>query len=295
MSNVGTTMTTPQPKLGDVRDAVRDRYGALAEEASVPPSADRVARSAGYSEGDLAAVPDGANLGLGCGNPVALASLRPGDVVLDLGSGAGFDAFIAARSVGERGRVIGVDMTPAMVEKARENARKVALTNVDFRLGTIEELPVESGAVDVVISNCVINLSPEKPRVFAEAFRVLRPGGRLMISDLVTLAELPASVRESVAAYVGCVAGVSTKDQYFQMLRDAGFERVDVAGEKSAAALLGMTSGEANPCACSDPTVSSIVGELVKSVPLEDLIEAAQLVVSVQIAAHKPPIAAVGG
>jgi arsenite methyltransferase len=290
MSNLGGSMTTQQPTLGDVRDAVRDRYGALAEEASVPPSADRVARSAGYSEGDLAAVPEGANLGLGCGNPVALASLRPGDVVLDLGSGAGFDALIAARSVGERGRVIGVDMTPAMVEKARENARKVALTNVDFRLGTIEELPVESGAVDVVISNCVINLSPEKSRVFAEAFRVLRPGGRLMISDLMTLAELPASVRESVAAYVGCVAGVSTKDEYLRMLRDAGFERVDVAGEKPAAALLGMANDGANPCACSDPTVSSIVGELAKSVPLEDLVEAGRLVVSVQIAAHKPTV-----
>ena len=280
-------MTNQEPMLGDVRDAVRDRYGAVAKEASAPPSAARLARSAGYSEGDLAAVPEGANLGLGCGNPVALASLRPGDVVLDLGSGAGFDALIAARAVGERGRVIGVDMTPAMVEQARENARKLALTTVEFRLGTIEELPVESGSVDVVISNCVVNLSPQKPRVFAEAFRVLRPGGRLMISDLVTLAELPASVRQSVAAYVGCVAGVSTKDEYLHLLRDAGFERVDVAGEKPAAALLGLGSGEANPCACSDPTVSSIVGELVKSVPLEDLIEAGRLVVSVQIAAHK--------
>ena len=280
--------TTVQSNTGDVRDTVRERYGELAEKASTHVSASRVALRAGYTEEDLAAVPDGANLGLGCGNPVALASLCPGDVVLDLGSGAGFDALIAARSVGDGGRIIGVDMTPEMVEKARTNAATVGLTNVDFRLGTIEELPVDSGAVDVVISNCVINLSPDKPRVFAEAFRVLRPGGRLMVSDIVTLAELPASVRSSVVAYISCVAGVSTKDAYVRMLQHAGFERVDIVGEKPAAPLLGMMGGDADACACSDPTVSSIVSELAKSVPLEDLMDAARLVVSVQVAAYKP-------
>ena len=279
---------TPQdhPDTEEIRDTVRKRYGALAAEAS-SQGAERVARAAGYSERDLAAVPEGANLGLGCGNPVALASLRPGDVVLDLGSGAGFDALIAARGVGEQGRVIGVDMTPEMVAKARANAEKVGLTNVDFRQGTIEELPVETGTVDVIISNCVINLSPDKPRVFAESFRVLRAGARLMVSDIVTLAELPASIRSSVAAYVSCVAGVSTKDDYIRMLRDAGFERIDIVGEKPAAPLLGMMSG-GDACSCSDPTVSSIVSELAKSVPPEDLVAAAQLVVSVQVAAYKP-------
>ena len=281
------TATTRPTKTGDVRDTVRQRYGALAEEVSPPLSAGRVALAAGYTDEDLAAVPRGANLGLGCGNPVALASLAAGDVVLDLGSGAGFDAFIAARAVGERGRVIGVDMTPEMIEKAGTNAARAGLANVEFRLGTIEELPVESGAVDVVISNCVINLSPQKPRVFGEAFRVLRPGGRLMISDIVTLAELPASVRSSVAAYISCVAGVSTKNDYVQMLRDAGFERVDIVGEKSAAPLLGMMAGS-DTCSCSDPTVSSIVSDLAKAVPAEDLVVAAQAVVSVQIAAYKP-------
>jgi SAM-dependent methyltransferase len=271
----------------DVRDTVKKRYGAVIEETT-HSSAEKAARSAGYSDADLAAVPEGANLGLGCGNPVALASLRPGDVVLDLGSGAGFDALIAARAVGERGRVIGVDMTEAMVEKARANAASVGRPNVEFRLGTIEELPVESGTVDVVISNCVINLSPEKFRVFAEAFRVLRPGGRFMVSDLVTLGELPASVRESPAAYVACVAGVSTKDDYLRMLRDAGFKDIDVVGEKNAAALFGMGVPGASQSACADPTITSFVSELLKTVPVQDLIETARLVVSVQIAAEKP-------
>jgi arsenite methyltransferase len=280
-------MTTRQPLADDVRDTVRKRYGAVVRETA-HPSAEQVALGAGYSENDLAAVPDGANLGLGCGNPVALASLRPGDVVLDLGSGAGFDALIAARAVGEGGRVVGVDMTREMVEKASANAAKAGVTNVEFRQGTIEKLPLASETVDVVISNCVINLSPEKHRVFAEAFRVLRPSGRLMVSDLVTLGELPASVRDSAAAYVACVGGVSTKDDYIRMLQDAGFEHIGVVGEKNAAALLGMTTPEASPCACADPTVSSIVGELTKTVPLHDLMEAARLVVSVQITATKP-------
>jgi SAM-dependent methyltransferase len=277
-------MTTREPLPSDIRDTVKQRYGAAVGE-NPKANAKRVALSAGYSEADLGTVPDGANLGLGCGNPVALASLKPGDVVLDLGSGAGFDAFIAARTVGATGRVIGVDMTPEMVEKARANAMKVGLGNVEFRLGTIEELPLETGTVDVAISNCVINLSPEKSRVFAETFRVLKPGGRLMISDLVTLGELPTSVRESAAAYVACVAGVSTKDEYLRMLDEAGFQRVSIVGEKNAAGLFGMGDSQS---ACADPTISSFVGELLKTVPVEDLMESARLVVSVQIAAEKP-------
>jgi arsenite methyltransferase len=251
-----------------------------------------VSRRIGYRSRDMEAVPEGANLGLGCGNPVALASLRPGDVVLDLGAGAGFDALLAARAVGDTGRVIGVDMTEEMVAKARANAAKAELANAEFRLGTIEALPVEDASVDVVISNCVVNLSPDKPRVFAEAFRVLRPGGRLMISDLVTLGELPATVRASLPAYVGCVAGVSLKDDYVAMLGAAGFERIAIAGEKSAAAMLGVADldagGSAAACACADPTIASLVGELAASVPVADLLQAARLVMSVQIAASKP-------
>lgn len=279
-------MSTPTTSSEDLRDTVRRRYGALASDATPPLGAERMARTIGYSEGDLGAVPEGANLGLGCGNPVALATLRPGDVVLDLGSGAGFDAFLAARAVGERGRVIGVDMTEAMVEKARANAVKAELPNVEFRLGTIEALPLADASVDVVISNCVINLSPDKPRVFREAFRALRPGGRLMVSDLVSLGELPPSVRASLAAYVGCVAGVSLKDEYVTMLRDAGFARVEIVGEKNAAAMLGVDDPAA-ACACADPMVSGLVGELMKSVSVDDLMLAARLVVSVQIAAYK--------
>ncbi|MDD5289463.1 MAG: arsenite methyltransferase [Dehalococcoidales bacterium] len=180
----------------------------------------------GYSPDDLRSVPEGANLGLGCGNPVALASLKKGEVVLDLGSGAGFDAFLSANRVGKTGRVIGVDMTPEMLETARENAKKGGYKNVEFRLGDIESLPVDDNSVDVIISNCVINLSPDKPAVFKEAYRVLKSGGRLMVSDIVLLKELPASLKESAEAYIGCVAGASKKDEYLKMVKDAGFKSV---------------------------------------------------------------------
>jgi arsenite methyltransferase len=182
-------------------------------------------------------VPEGANLGLGCGNPVALATLKKGETVLDLGSGAGFDAFLSANRVGKTGRVIGVDMTPEMMETACENAKKGGYKNVEFRLGDIESLPVDDNSIDVIISNCVINLSPDKPKVFKEAFRALKPGGRLMVSDIVLLKELPASLKESAEAYVGCVAGASKKDEYLKMIKDAGFKSVKAvnAGELKAA------------------------------------------------------------
>ncbi len=260
-------MTTEGPTTEDIREAVRRRYGGVAS-GETPATAERMARAVGYGTSELEAVPEGANLGLGCANPVALASLQPGETVLDLGSGAGFDAFLAARAVGERGRVIGVDMTREMVEKARRNAAKAELSNVEFRLGTIEALPVGDASIDAVISNCVINLSPDKPAVFREAYRVLRPGGRLMVSDLVTLGELPASVRQNMAAYVGCVAGVSMKEEYVAMLGAAGFTRVQIAGEKSAAAMLGVTDAAQAGCACADPIVSSLVGDLMKSAPI---------------------------
>jgi SAM-dependent methyltransferase len=194
-----------------------------------------MARRIGYSEEQLEAVPEGANLGVGCGNPTALASLRPGEVVLDLGSGAGFDALLAAHSVGERGHVIGVDMTDAMLEKARANARAGGFRNVEFRKGTIEELPLEDESVDVVISNCVINLSPEKDRVFREASRVLRPDGRLMVSDIVLEKALPVEVAGRIDAYLGCVGGASMRSEYLEAIEKAGFVEAAIVRESSFA------------------------------------------------------------
>ena len=192
-----------------------------------------ISKKVGYSDSEMSAVPEGANLGFGCGNPVALASLKEGDVVLDLGSGAGFDAFLAAKRVGKTGRVIGVDMTPEMVVKAKENAKKGKYTNVEFRLGEIEKLPVEGNSIDVIISNCVINLSPDKEQVFKEAFRVLKSGGRLMVSDLVLIKELPDAIKESIEAYVGCLAGATRRDEYLKLITMAGFQGVKVISESN--------------------------------------------------------------
>ena len=183
----------------------------------------------GYSPQDLVSVPQGADLGLGCGNPSAIAALRPGETVLDLGSGAGFDAFLAASAVGAHGRVIGVDMTPAMVSRARSNAENGGYGNVEFRLGEIENLPVADSTVNVIISNCVINLSPDKASVFREAFRVLRPGGRLAISDVVASAELPDDIRGDLSLYSGCMAGASLIAELETMLAEAGFENIRIA------------------------------------------------------------------
>lgn len=194
-------------------------------------SAREISKGVGYTEKDMESVPDGANLGLGCGNPVALASLKEGEIVLDLGSGAGFDCFLAANCVGAKGKVIGVDMTPEMLEKARHNAEKGGYNNVEFRLGEIENLPVADKYVDIIISNCVINLSPDKERVFEEAYRVLKMGGRLMVSDIVLLMELPPAVHQSVAAYVGCLAGALLKDEYLNVVKKAGFKDVKVMDE----------------------------------------------------------------
>jgi arsenite methyltransferase len=228
----------------DVKKAVQDRYGKIAQEASSccgPKSScgcssggasKEISARVGYTNEQMQSVPDGANLGLGCGNPVAIASLKPGETVLDLGSGAGFDCFLAANQVGKNGKVIGVDMTPAMISKARKNALADAYLNVEFRLGEIENLPAADNSVDVIISNCVINLAPDKAKVFAESYRVLKPGGRFMISDLVLLKELPEFIRESVQAYVGCVAGALPKEEYLKIVKQAGFDNVKVISEK---------------------------------------------------------------
>jgi arsenite methyltransferase len=225
----------------DIKDIVREKYGNIASGAGSCCSATsccgdgnalvQMGQRIGYSEAELTAVPEGANLGLGCGNPIALASLKAGETVLDLGSGAGFDCFLAAGRVGPRGKVIGIDMTPEMLERARENARKDKIDNVEFRQGDIEHLPVEDGSVDVIISNCVINLAPDKGRVFREAFRVLKPGGRLMVSDIVLTKPLPEFVQNSVAAYVGCVAGAALREDYLEAMRQAGFDNVTVQSE----------------------------------------------------------------
>lgn len=226
-----------------VKKEVRNRYAKVAKTSgsccassvsccSAPQSA-QVSNLIGYSKEEMAAVPDGANLGLGCGNPTALASLKEGERVLDLGSGAGFDCFLAAKKVGAKGKVIGVDMTPEMLDKARANAAKGKYTNVEFRLGEIENLPVADNSVDVIISNCVINLAPNKKRVFEEAFRVLAPKGRVMVSDIVLLKPLPDAVKESVEAYAGCIAGAEIKDNYLDAIRKAGFTDVKVLDEKT--------------------------------------------------------------
>jgi SAM-dependent methyltransferase len=235
-----------------------------------------VSKKIGYTEEELEAVPEGANLGLGCGNPVALASLKEGETVLDLGSGAGFDCFLAASRVGNRGRVIGVDMTPEMLEKARENARKGNYTNVEFRLGEIESLPVADNSVDIVISNCVVNLSPNKKRVFAEAFRALKPGGRLMISDLVLLKELPDFIKNSIEAYIGCVSGAILKDEYLRVIKAAGFQDVKIVDEASFPAEFIV----------SDPTVKKIIENL--KIPPEKVRGVASSVVSIKVYGVKP-------
>ncbi|MCL0087753.1 arsenite methyltransferase [Dehalococcoidia bacterium] len=222
----------------EIREFVKDRYAKIASKGhSCCPSCasptDLVERAKlmGYSEQEIGSVPGAAMMGLGCGNPAALAELREGETVLDLGSGGGLDVFLAAQKVGEKGKVIGADMTPEMVEKARENAKKGNYRNVEFRVGEIEKLPVEDDSVDVIISNCVINLSLDKLATYKEAFRVLRPNGRILISDLVTEGELPDDVRRSFEAWAGCIAGALEKQEYLNTIKKAGFRDVAIVAE----------------------------------------------------------------
>jgi arsenite methyltransferase len=225
-----------------IKEMVRARYGGIAAKASeagccAPASSSCCgpetashdkARRMGYSEVELAAVPEGANLGLGCGNPQAIAAMHPGEIVVDLGSGAGFDCFLAARQVGDAGQVIGVDMTHEMLKKARDNAASIGTRNVEFRLGELEHLPIADNTADVVISNCVINLVPDKAQVFREAFRVLKPGGRLAVSDVINIAPLPAELRADPALLCGCVAGAAPAERIEAWLSEAGFVDVHV-------------------------------------------------------------------
>jgi len=274
-------------KEDETRKVVREGYAKIAKQKNsccAPVTsccggtdrAQEISKKMGYTEEELNVVPEGANLGLGCGNPVALSSLREGETVLDLGAGAGFDCFLASSKVGSMGRIIGVDMTPEMVEKARENARNGNYANVEFRLGEIENLPAGDNSVDAVISNCVINLSPDKKRVFAETFRVLKPGGRLMISDIVLLKELPDFIRNSIQAYVGCVSGAMLKDEYLKTVREVGFQDVKIIEETAFPAELMI----------SDP----IAKEIIKKLEMEPkkVGEVASTVMSIKVYGIKP-------
>jgi arsenite methyltransferase len=271
----------------EIKKVVRAGYAEVARRGSsccatsspccgTDKAAQDISKKIGYTEEDLGSVPEGANLGLGCGNPIALASLKEGEIVLDLGSGAGFDCFLAANRVGSDGKVIGVDMTPEMLESARENARKGGYENVEFRLGEIENLPVGDNSVDVVISNCVINLVPDKNRVFKETFRVLKPGGRIMISDMVLLKELPDAMKNSIEAYIGCLSGAIMKDEYIGGIQAAGFQEVEVFDEASSSL----------DCMANDPTAQAIIGDL--DLPPEEVKEAAGSVASVKVYGLKP-------
>jgi arsenite methyltransferase len=250
----------------NIHNIVREQYGQIARQGGGccgttsccgGATAGDVALSVGYSEGEIAELPDGANMGLSCGNPTAIAELKPGEVVLDLGAGGGFDVFIAARKVGATGRAIGVDMTPDMLDKARRNAvafmDATGLDNVEFRLGEIEYLPVADASVDVVISNCVINLSPDKPQVWREIVRVLKPGGRVAVSDLALLRPLPEAVRESVQALVGCIAGAVLVDETCAMVAMCGL--VDAVLETDSSYMEQMASWD-------EPLYSQVVANL---------------------------------
>jgi SAM-dependent methyltransferase len=245
-----TATTTPETLPADgeeVVEKVRERYAGFAKSSSsccgsscsTTPEPRDASERLGYSADALDSVPDGANLGLGCGAPIDLLALAPGETVLDLGSGPGLDAFLAAQRVGEEGRVIGVDMTPEMIERARDGARQVGLSQVEFRQGRLEELPVEDDSIDAVTSNCVINLVPDKARVFAETARVLKPGGRLVISDIVLEAPLPEALGKDLLAYVGCVAGAMPREEYFGAVRDAGLSEIEILTDTDAIKLFG--------------------------------------------------------
>jgi len=273
-------------KKDDIKKIVRKNYGKIAKQDNSccgsissccgnPDLAEDISRSIGYTEEELRAAPEGANLGLGCGNPTALASLKEGEIVLDLGSGAGFDCFLAANKVGEKGQVIGIDMTPEMIEKSRENAEKNGYQNVEFRQGEIENLPIESNSVDVVISNCVINLSPDKKQVFNEVFRVLKSGGRLVVSDIVLLKELPEYIKNSVEAYVGCISGALLKDKYLELIKEAGFQNVTVTDETSFPIELMI----------NDPTAQAIINK--ENITAQELEKVGNSVVSIKVTCKK--------
>jgi len=274
-------------KKSEIKKIVREGYAQIAKQnssccATTQPccgssnGAIDISKKIGYTKQELQSIPEGANLGLGCGNPLAFASLKQGQVVLDLGSGAGVDCFIAAKKVGKKGKVIGVDMTAEMIEKARTNAKKGGYKNVEFRLGEIENLPVADNSVDAIISNCVINLSPDKKKVFQEAFRVLKPEGKVMVSDIVLQKELPRIVKNSVEAYVGCLSGAIKKNEYINLMKKAGFQDVKVIDE----AIFPLD------CIANDPTAKAVIDKL--NIPLEKAKKLTNSVLSIKVSGIKP-------
>jgi ubiquinone/menaquinone biosynthesis C-methylase UbiE len=268
----------------ELKNAVKESYSRVAKNATSCCSSgccgsakpQQISKKIGYTQEQMQAVPEGSNLGLGCGNPIALASLKEGETVLDLGSGGGFDCFLASKIVGRKGKVIGVDMTEEMLARARANAEKGRYDNVEFRLGDIEALPVEDNSVDIIISNCVINLVPSKEKAFREAFRVLRPGGRLMVSDIVLKKKLPDFIKQSIEAYVGCVAGALRKDKYLDVIKSAGFEDVCVIEE----------SDFPLDCMTNDPTGQAILKSLQGSA--EEIKKVEGSISSVKVSGFKP-------
>jgi len=273
-------------KKEETTKIVREGYAKVARQGSSCCSpavsccgstdkAQDISKVIGYTEEELRSVPEGANMGLGCGNPVAFASLKEGESVLDLGSGPGLDCFLAAKKVGEKGRVIGVDMTPEMLEKARANARTGGFKNVEFRLGEIENLPAADNSVDVIISNCVINLSPDKRRVFREAFRVLKPGGRIMISDLVLTKDLPDFLKDSIDAYISCLSGAIKKDEYLSSMTEAGFQDVTLQDERAFSL----------DCYSDDPIAKAVMDNT--GITPEQLTDAANSIVSIKVKGGK--------
>ena len=264
-----------------MKDFVKKIYGNIAKQkkASCGPTCcssqnSEVSQKIGYTKKELDSLPEGADMGLGCGNPTAFASLKEGETVVDLGSGAGIDVFLAAKRVGESGKVIGLDMTEAMVEKAQENARKSGFKNVEFRLGDIENMPLENGIANCIISNCVINLAEDKQKVFNEAFRILKPGGRLMISDMVLIGKLPEKILKSAGMYAGCIAGALEKEDYLAKIRKAGFKKIDVF--KQDAVRISDYIG-------SDKVISSIA----KDMSPEEMKNLNSAVVSIKVSAKK--------
>ncbi len=268
-------------KKEEIKKVVREGYGKIAKQLSSrlccgsPTQPHNSSKEIGYSREELKTVPQG-TVSFGCGNPIALASLRDGETVLDLGSGAGFDCFLAANKVGNNGRVIGIDMTSEMIAKARTNARKSNYKNVEFRLGDIEALPVKDNTVDIIISNCVINLSPDKEKVFKEAFRVLKPGGRLMVSDMVLVKELLETTKNSIKARIACLSGAIRKEEYLLLVKEAGFKDVKILDEAFLPIELMI----------DDPTVKAQIDSL--NIPLEIMREIGHSTASIKVYGVKP-------